>query len=180
MDSEGWDNPNPTLTLTLKLASLINSGALQYLVTPEHTAEAAEKGLSWDATQIGALDGVALTLLAGDFCGPDGCGGDPATSPRTDGTVAVYSQLMQECGPPQCGPPPTSVFVPPGLVPPGAVRKLFPTVHSTFVTGELAKLTGQTFPESLSVANNPEAIAFVVETVAGAWMRAGLTKAVVG
>jgi hypothetical protein len=30
------------------------------------------------------------------------------------------------------------------------------------------------------VANIPEAIAFVVETVAGAWMRAGLTKAVVG
>ena len=150
-----------------------NSGAVQYVVTEGHTAEAARLGLDWDSTQVGALDGVALTLLGGDFCGPDGCGGSPSTSPRTDGTAALYSQLMQECGPPQCGPPPTSVFVPPGLVPAGTVRKVFPTVHSAFVIKELENL-GQQFPASLSVAKNPDAIAFIVDTVASAWKSAGV------
>jgi hypothetical protein len=102
----------------------------------------------------GALDGVALILLAGDFCGPNGCGGDPATSPRTDGTVGVFSQLMLECGPAaaqQRGPPPTSVFVPPGLVPAGTLRKgLSDGALGLRETKDLARLTGQPVPESPS------------------------------
>ena len=177
-----WGLEYAQLALPLAAVGLLSSGALEFLVTTSHTAEAAAKGRNWDVTQVGALDGVALTLLAGNFCGPDGCGGSLSTSPRTDGTVALYSQLMQECGPPQCGPPPTSVFVPPGLVPAGAVRKVFPTVHSTQVPLELAVLnsTAPRLPDSLSVVNNPEAISFVVETVAGAWKTAGVAVGALG
>ena len=86
---------------------------------------------------------------------------------------------MQEC-PPPCGPPPASVYVPPGLVPAGAVRKVFPTLHSKSNVVDLARLTGRPWPESLTKDNSPEVVRFVVDTVAAAWKRAGVERERVG
>lgn len=150
-----------------------NAGAVQFLVTRDHTAAAAQAGLNWDATQVGALDGVAVTLIGGDYCGPDGCGKNASTAPRSDGTVALYSSLMQEC-PSPCGPPPASVYVPAGLVPADAVRKVFKTVHSRSDIEALAKLTGKELPATMNKDVNPDVIRFVVDTVRGEWKKAGL------
>jgi hypothetical protein len=76
------------------------AGSIHVLKTDAH---AKPDPTSWDAQQVGVLDGVALTLIAGNYCGRS-CG-DANTPPdaepkgrlRTDGTVPVYSQLMQPC-----------------------------------------------------------------------------------
>lgn len=145
------------------------AGSIHVLETSAH---AKRSPTSWDARQVGVLDGVALTLLAGDYCGRT-CGDDRATSTtkavlRTDGTVPVYSQLMLPC-PKACPSPPGSVFIPPGLLPKeGVIRRTFPTVHSTFVTKGLG------LPDVLSVSRNPAAIDYLVTTVAGRWQSAGV------
>jgi hypothetical protein len=146
------------------------AGAIEVLSTGGH---ARRNSASWDARQVGMLDGVALTLIAGDRCGRE-ClaGSNPgrrATNPRlrTDGTVPVYSALMQPC-PARCPAPPGSVYVPPGLLPAGTVRKTFATLHSTFDASRLG------LPKGLSVSRNPSAVAFLVRTVVGHWNAAGL------
>jgi hypothetical protein len=146
------------------------AGSIQVLVTSAH---AKRKPDSWDARQVGVLDGVALTLIAGDYCGRR-CGDDRSSAGagsskrlRTDGTVPVYSQLMLPC-PKNCPTPPGSVYIPPGMVPEGTVvRKTFPTMHSTFG----AKALG--LPEVLSVSRDPAAIAYLVRTVVAQWEAAG-------
>jgi pimeloyl-ACP methyl ester carboxylesterase len=146
------------------------AGSIQVLVTSAHAKRSPD---SWDARQVGALDGVALTLIAGDYCGNtcgDGghsSGRGPKKYLRTDGTVPVYSQLMLPC-PTLCPAPPGSVYVPPGLVPETVVRRTFPTMHSTFG----AKLLG--LPEALSVSQNPAAIAYLVHSVVAQWQAAGV------
>ena len=147
------------------------AGSIHVLVTSAH---AKRNPASWDAQQVGVLDGVALTLIAGDYCGR-ACGDDRSaagagtrTSLRTDGTVPVYSQLMLPC-PKACPTPPGSVYLPPGLVPTeGVVRRTFPTVHSTFVT------KGLDLPDVRSVSRNPAAIAYLVRTVTADWQAAGV------
>ena len=148
------------------------AGSIHVLVTSAH---AKRDPASWDAGQVGVLDGIALTLIAGDYCGRT-CGDDrkpsggASASPRTDGTVPVYSQLMLPC-PKACPSPPGSVFIPKGLVPEGSVvRRTFPTVHSTFVTKGLG------LPETLSVSRNPAAISFLVRSVAAQWDAAGAQR----
>ena len=146
------------------------AGSIHVLVTSAHAKRNPD---SWDARQVGVLDGVALTLIAGDYCGRT-CGDDRRSAgrgakayPRTDGTVPVYSQLMLPC-PKDCPVPPGSVFIPKGLIPSGTfVRKTFPTVHSTFVTKGLG------LPASLSVSRNPAAIDYLVRTVLTQWQAAG-------
>ena len=141
------------------------AGAIQVLRTGAHAKN--DPG-SWDAQQVGVLDGVKLTLIAGDYCGRL-CGdlpenaklGFPQYPFRTDATVPVYSQLMLPC-PLPCRAPPGSVYIPPGMVPEeSVVRRSFPTVHSRFDTKRLK------LPSDLSVAENPEAIGFLVSTVSG-------------
>lgn len=145
------------------------AGSIHVLVTSAH---ATRDRASWDAQQVGVLDGVALTLIAGDYCGRV-CGDDrPVTGrgsrTRTDGTVPVYSQLMLPC-PKACPSPPGSVYIPPGLLPAtNVVRKTFPTVHSTFVTKGLG------LPQTLSVSRNPASITYVVGTVTATWQAAGV------
>jgi hypothetical protein len=145
----------------------LNAGALQFLETPPHTDAAAAAGLTWDEAQVGVLDGVALTLLGGDLCGPAGCATNATAGPRTDGVVPLYSQLMQPCETVPCGPPPDSVYIPSGMVPAGTVRATFPTVHSTFTSGQAG------LPKTDAVSNNPDAISFLVATVTGHWRAAG-------
>jgi pimeloyl-ACP methyl ester carboxylesterase len=145
------------------------AGSIHVLETSAH---AKRNPRSWDARQVGVLDGVALTLLAGDYCGRT-CGDDRATSTtkaalRTDGTVPVYSQLMLPC-PKACPSPPGAVYIPPGLLPAeGVVRKTFPTVHSTFVTKGLG------LPDVVSVSRNPAAIAYLVGTIQSRWQAEGV------
>ncbi len=144
----------------------LGAGSIQVLVTSAH---AKRNSTSWDAQQVGMLEGVALTLMAGDFCGRT-CADDReptesrvAKSLRTDGTVPVHSQLMLPC-PSACPTPPASVYIPPGLLPQAnVVRKTFPTLHSTY------DAKGLKLPESLSVSKNPEAIAYLVSTVTSTW-----------
>lgn len=150
--------------------TMAGAGAIHVLKTSGH---AKPNPASWDASQVGVLDGVALTLIAGDYCGRT-CGEDrlaPGPSgrewPRTDATVPLYSQLILPC-PDPCPAPPGSVYIPPGMVPDGTVRKVFPTVHSTFDTDRLG------LPASLSVSKNPEAIAYLVDTVTAPWRAAGV------
>ena len=90
------------------------AGSIHVLVTSAH---AKPNPASWDSRQVGALDGVALTLIAGDYCGQT-CGDDrPASGAgartRTDGTVPVYSQSMLPC-PKTCPSPPGSDLHPAG------------------------------------------------------------------
>lgn len=165
-----WGLQYAQLSTQLVTISAVNEGALQFLVTNGHTDAAAAAGQDWDVTVAGALDDVAVTLIAGDYCSTTGCGS--STPPLTDGTVGLYSQLVQPC--PGCGPPPVSVYVPPNYVPPSAVRKIFPTVHSAFVVRGLQELTGQPVPDTLAADKNPDVIQFVVDTVAAAWQRAGV------
>ncbi len=150
--------------------TMAGAGAIHVLKTSGH---ARNNPASWDARQVGVLDGVALTLIAGDYCGRT-CGEErlaPGPSgrewPRTDATVPLYSQLILPC-PDPCPAPPGSVYIPPGMVPDGVVRKTFPTVHSTFDTDRLG------LPASLSVSKNPEAISYLVETVSAPWRSAGV------
>lgn len=138
------------------------------------TAHAKADPASWDAEQVGLLEGVALTLIAGDYCGRDcgaAYGADGRRIParlRTDGTVPVYSQLMLPCTA-SCPRPPGSVHIPQGLLPStGVVRRTFPTVHSGFVTGGLG------LPSELSVSKNPEAVAYLVDVVTRTWTSAGV------
>jgi pimeloyl-ACP methyl ester carboxylesterase len=154
----------------IEYAQLLSAGSTQILMTNAHAKPRPD---SWDARQVGMLDGVALTLIAGDYCGRT-CG-DSATagsgknaSPRTDGTVPLYSQLIQPC-PKDCPAPPGSVYIPPGMVPESnVVRKTFPTVHSDFVT------QGLSLPVTLSVSRNPAAIEYLVSTVSAQWQAAGI------
>lgn len=155
----------------LRIAELRGgAGAIAVLRTRGH---ARPNPRSWDASQVGVLDGVALTMIAGDYCGRT-CGKgrlDPGPGgrewPRTDVTVPVYSQLMLPC-PERCPAPPGSVYIPPGLVPADTVRKIFPTVHSTYETQRLG------LPASLAVNKNPVAIAYLVDTVTGHWEADGI------
>lgn len=146
------------------------AGAIHVLTTQAH---ATRDPSSWDARQAGVLNGVALTLMAGDYCGQTCTSGGPtgrkATKRglRTDGTVPVYSQLMQRC-PAPCPTPPRSVYIPSGLLPAGVVRTTFPTVHSSFVTKQVG------LPKGLSVANNPTAIKYLVNTEVSRWRAAGV------
>lgn len=146
------------------------AGAIQVLRTSSH-AKPDPKG--WDVRQVGVLDDVAMTLVAGDFCGLV-CGDLATAAPgeaekllRTDGTVPVYSQLMLPC-PEPCPAPPGSVYIPPGLLPDvNVVRQSFPTVHSTSVAKGLG------LPKELSVSRDPAAIDFLVSTVKSDWQEAG-------
>jgi hypothetical protein len=146
------------------------AGAIHVLKTDGH---AKPDPTSWDSQQVGALDGVAVTLMAGDYCGRN-CGSaktPPAAKPqgrlRTDGTVPVYSQLILPCTA-SCPKPPGSVYIPPGMLPDNVVRKVFPTVHSTFDSARLK------LPTSLSVAKNPDAISYLKSTVVSAWQSASV------
>lgn len=146
------------------------AGSIHVLVTSAHAKRNPD---SWDAQQVGVLDGVALTLIAGDYCGKTcgddrpSAGGGPRKNLRTDGTVPVYSQLMLPC-PTACPAPPGSVYIPKGLVPEETVvRKTFPTVHSTFVTKGLG------LPEARAVSRNPAAISYLVATMVAQWQSAG-------
>jgi pimeloyl-ACP methyl ester carboxylesterase len=148
------------------------AGAIQVLKTSGH---AKNDPKSWDAQQVGILDDVKLTLMAGDYCGRrcDPVRPDPMIDvsrfPRTDATVPVYSQLMLPC-PTPCPAPPGSVYLPPGMVPEATVvRKTFPTVHSTFDTDRL------NLPQELSVSKNPAAIEYLVNTVLTSWKEAGVS-----
>lgn len=144
------------------------AGSIHVLETAAH---AKADPSSWDQSQVGVLDGVKVTLMAGDYCGRS-CG-DATTPPdslptgrlRTDGTVPVYSQLMQAC-PEACPAPPGSVFLPPGMLPAGVVRKTFPTVHSNYDAKRLG------LPAPVSVAKNPAAIAFLRDTLLARWRAA--------
>ena len=175
--------------VTLNTPHLGGAGAIQVLKTSGHATADPD---SWDARQVGALDGVALTLLAGDYCGQmcgeppaaadapdDGASATPAASPsgnaatgepsgpellRTDAVVPVYSQLMLSC-PQGCPTPPGTVYIPGGLLPADVVRQTFPTVHSTFSADSLG------LPRELSVSWNSEAIAYLVNNVAEKWGR---------
>jgi pimeloyl-ACP methyl ester carboxylesterase len=147
------------------------AGAIQVLRTQAHAQPDPQ---SWDAQQVGVLDGVALALLAGDYCGRE-CGDDTSLSGspeslllRTDGTVPVYSQLLLPC-PSDCPAPPGSVYLPPGMVPQDVVRKTFATVHSTF-TAEAVGVS-----PDLSVSRDGAAIAYLVETVLAQWRAAGVS-----
>lgn len=146
------------------------AGAIQVLRTSAH-AKPDPKG--WDVRQVGVLDDVAVTLVAGDFCGlvcgdlATAASGEVEKSLRTDGTVPVYSQLMLPC-PEPCPAPPGSVYIPPGLLPDAnVVRQSFPTVHSTSVAKGLG------LPKEPSVSRNPAAIDFLVSTVKSDWQEAG-------
>lgn len=146
------------------------AGSVHVLVTSAH---AKADPASWDAQQVGVLDGVALTLIAGDYCGRV-CGDDHTPplrgtreSLRTDGTVPVYSQLLLPC-PTLCPAPPRSVSIPAGMVPESTVvRKTFPTVHSTFVTKGLG------LSSTLSASRNPAAISYLVGSVLAQWRASG-------
>lgn len=146
-----------------------DAGAIQVLRTSAHAEPDPD---SWDAKQVGVLDGVALTLMAGDLCGLT-CGATPAGAGdegliRTDGTVPVYSQLMLSCGE-SCPTPPGSVDIPTGLVPEdNVVRQTFPTVHSTYTAKQLG------LPGELSVSADPAAIDFLVGSVQARWQQAGV------
>lgn len=152
----------------IEYAQLLSAGSTQILMTSAHAKPRPD---SWDARQVGMLDGVALTLIAGDYCGRtcgDGTGSGKNASPRTDGTVPLYSQLIQPC-PKDCPAPPGSVYIPPGMVPESnVVRKTFPTVHSDFVT------QGLSLPVTLSVSRDPAAIEYLVSTVSAQWQAAGI------
>jgi pimeloyl-ACP methyl ester carboxylesterase len=171
--ARGWGRQFATSSKSLiEFQRTQGAGSIHVLVTSAH---AKRDPASWDAGQVGVLDGVALTLIAGDYCGRT-CGDSrkpsagAAAAPRTDGTVPVYSQLLLPC-PKACPSPPGSVFIPKGLVPNGnVVRRTFPTVHSTFVT------KGLELPETLSVSRNPAAIGFLVRSVAAQWDAAGARR----
>ena len=146
------------------------AGAIQVLRTQSHSRDNPN---TWDASQVGVLDDVAVTLIGGDYCGRT-CGVDRLADspsgrpyPRTDGTVPLYSQLIQPCGK-ECGNPPGPVYIPPGMVPKGTVRKVFPTMHSTFDTDRRG------LPPELSVSKNPEAIDYLVTTVTAPWRALGV------
>lgn len=146
----------------------LGAGAIQLLSTVYH---ASPGPANWDERQRGMLNGVKLTLIAGDYCGrkcplsgPD----NSSTHLRTDGTVPVYSQLMQSC-PTPCPNPPKAVYIPQGLIPEeNVVRQLFPTVHSTFDAKRLG------LPLDLSVTQKPAAINFLVNTLVTTWKDAGI------
>lgn len=146
------------------------AGAIQVLSTQGH-AKRDPRG--WDAQQAGVLDGVALTLIAGDYCGQTctsgGAAGRKATTKglRTDGTVPVYSQLMQRC-PSSCPTPPGAVYIPASLLPKSVARKTFPTIHSGYDTKRLG------LPKGLSVVSNPPAIRYLVSTTVSRWRAAGV------
>jgi pimeloyl-ACP methyl ester carboxylesterase len=168
--AKAWGRQFATSSMSLvKFARLTSAGSTQVLVTSAH---AKPKPDSWDSLQVGMLDDVALTLIAGDYCGRT-CGDTAAgragnAFPRTDGTVPLYSQLMLPC-PKICPAPPGSVYIPPGMVPESTVvRKTFPTVHSTPLADGLG------LSASLSVSQNPAAIAYLVSTVAAKWQAAGI------
>ncbi len=146
------------------------AGAIQVLRTSGHAKPFKE---SWDERQVGVLDGVSVTLIAGDYCGRrcpiSGRNKTKTYSPRTDGTVPVYSQLMLPC-PTPCPVPPGSVYLPPGMIPEASVvRKTFPTIHSEYDANRLQ------LPPNLSVTNDPAAIDYLVSTFMARWKEAGIS-----
>jgi pimeloyl-ACP methyl ester carboxylesterase len=168
--TKGWGRQfAKSSALLVPSARLLGAGSAQILMTSAHAKPGPD---SWDARQVGMLDGVALTLIAGDYCGRT-CGDTAAgragnAFPRTDGTVPLYSQLMLPC-PKVCPTPPGSVYIPPGMVPESTVvRKTFPTVHSTPLADGLG------LAANLSVTQNPGAIAYLVSTLAAKWQAAGI------
>jgi len=168
--AKSWGTPFANSALFLAdFERTRGAGSVHVLSTRGHSKK---DPMSWDATQGGVLDNMQLTLIAGDYCGRT-CGDDRTHAPtpsrselRTDGTVPVYSQLMLPCSSP-CPAPPSTVYLPPGMVPANAVRKTFPTVHS------LGRATWFHLSPERSVTNNPEAIAYLVDTVTGTWRAAG-------
>ncbi len=143
-----------------------NAGAIQVLKTSSHAEASAE---SWDAQQVGVLEGVSLTLIAGDYCGrrcPFSVR-DKTDYLRTDGTVPVYSQLVLPC-PTPCRTPPGSVYIPDGLIPAAnVVRKTFGSVHSDFDARRLH------VPLDLSVTRNTETIDYILNDLLTKWQSAG-------
>ena len=144
------------------------AGSIHVLKTAAH---AGPDPTSWDTQQVGVLNGVALTLIAGNYCGRS-CGdantppdAEPTGRLRTDGTVPVYSQLMLPCTA-ACLAPPGSVYLPPGLLPGKVVRKTFATVHSTYDSKRLG------LSADLSVSMNPAAIAYLRDSVLARWRAA--------
>jgi triacylglycerol lipase len=141
------------------------AGALRFTTTFGH---AEMSPTSWDVQQVGALDGVAVTLMAANYCGRS-CG-DADTPPdpiprgrlRHDGSVPVYSQLILPC-PQICPTPPGSVYVPPGMLPTTVVREVFPAVHSRYEAIRLG------LPPILSISEYPASVGYLVSTVRGAW-----------
>lgn len=164
--AKGWREQHAnSATGLIVFQRTAGGGAIQVLRTGSHSRNNPN---SWDSCQVGVLDGGALTLIGGDYCGRS-CGVDRLAKdasgrpyPRTDGTVPLYSQLIRPCGK-RCPNPPGSVYIPPGMVPEGTVRKVFPTVHSTFDADRLG------LPAVLSVSKNPEAIEYLVATVTAPW-----------
>ena len=151
----------------------LGAGAIQVLRTSASSHVGSD---GWNASQVGVLDGVRLTLIAGDYCDRH-CAANTSTADstgdptlRTDGTVPVYSQLMLPC-PAPCPSPPGAAFVPPGLVPEGSVTRMtFPTVHSRYVSVALG------LPDVLPVTRHPDAIRYIVKTVLSAWEGDGVLK----
>ncbi len=106
---------------------------------------------NWNLAQVGALDGIAVTLIGGNYMG-----GGSTGLVENDGAVALYSQLL------------LSADVPPGLLPPGTVRHIFPTMHSVFS----AIIRG--LPLNLSASSFLPSVAAVVDAVAGHWAAEGV------
>ena len=169
--TKGWGKPYAEAAKGLIVFERTGgAGAIHVLRTQSHSRDNPN---SWDASQVGVLDDVAVTLIGGDYCGRT-CGVDRLADspsgrpyPRTDGTVPLYSQLIQPCGK-GCGNPPGPVYIPPGMVPEGTVRKVFPTMHSTFDADRRG------LPSELSVSKNPGAIDYLVTTVTAPWRALGV------
>jgi hypothetical protein len=148
----------------------VGAGSIQVLRTGAHAKADPD---SWSALQSGVLDGISLTLIAGDFCGPS-CDAvesadDPTLQPllRTDGTVPVYSQLMLPC-PSPCPKPPGSVVIPPNLLNEGrVVRKTFATIHSKFVANHYQ------LQEQRVVTSNPGVVNYLVQRILDLWRQDG-------
>ncbi len=144
-----------------------DGGAGAHLIT-ETFGHTKPSPTSWDVQQVGVLEGVAVTLMAGDYCGQN-CG-DADNPPdsisqgalRHDGSIPVYSQLILPC-PQVCPTPPGSVYIPPGMLPNTVVRKTFPVLHSLYEAKRLA------LPAILSISEDPASVSFLVSTVRGAW-----------
>ena len=75
-----WGAQFAALAATLTDSVTRDAGSTRILETMAH---AVDDPYSWDSQQVGVLDGVAFTLLGGNYCG-DVCG-DAGPPQRTDG-----------------------------------------------------------------------------------------------
>ena len=75
-----WGAQFAELAATLTDSVTRDAGSTRILETMAH---AVDDPYSWDSQQVGVLDGVAFTLLGGNYCG-DVCG-DAGPPQRTDG-----------------------------------------------------------------------------------------------